>query len=56
MGFSSREYWSGLPFPSQGDLPEPGSKPTFLMFTALGGQFFIASTTWEAISLVGPDS
>ena len=24
MGFSSKEYWSGLPFPSQGDLPDPG--------------------------------
>ena len=27
MGFSSQEYWSGLPFPSPGDLPEPGIKP-----------------------------
>ena len=26
MGFSRREYWSGLPFPSQGDLPDPGIK------------------------------
>ena len=25
MGFSSQEYWSGLPFPSLGDLPDPGS-------------------------------
>ena len=24
MGFSGQEYWSGLPFPSLGDLPEPG--------------------------------
>ena len=24
MGFSRQEYWSGLPFPSQGDLPNPG--------------------------------
>ena len=24
MGFSSQEYWSGLPFPSPGDLPDPG--------------------------------
>ena len=24
MGFSRREYWSGLPFPSPGDLPDPG--------------------------------
>ena len=27
MGFSRQEYWSGLPFPSTGDLPEPGIKP-----------------------------
>ena len=28
MGFSRQEYWSGLPFPSPGDLPDPGIKPT----------------------------
>ena len=27
IGFSRQEYWSGLPFPSQGDLPDPGIKP-----------------------------
>ena len=27
MGFSRQEYWSGLPFPSSGDLPNPGIKP-----------------------------
>ena len=27
LGFSRQEYWSGLPFPSPGDLPEPGIKP-----------------------------
>ena len=27
MGFSRQEYWSGLPFPSPGDLPDPGMKP-----------------------------
>ena len=27
MGFSRREYWSGLPFPSPGDLPDPGTEP-----------------------------
>ena len=26
MGFSRQEYWNGLPFPSQGDLPNPGIK------------------------------
>ena len=29
MGFSRHEYWSGLPFPSPGDLPDPGIEPTF---------------------------
>ena len=28
MGFARQEYWSGLPFPPPGDLPEPGIKPT----------------------------
>ena len=27
MGFSRKEYWSGLPFPSPGDLPDPGVEP-----------------------------
>ena len=28
MGFSRQEYWSGLSFPSAGDLPHPGTEPT----------------------------
>ena len=32
MGFSRQEYWSGLPFPSPGDLPDPGIKPGSLSF------------------------
>ena len=27
MGFSRQEYWSGLPFPLVGDLPDPGTEP-----------------------------
>ena len=27
MGFSKQEYWSGVPFPSPGDLPDPGIEP-----------------------------
>ena len=30
MGFSRQEYWSGLPFPSPGDLPNPGIEPRSL--------------------------
>ena len=37
MGFSRQEYWSGLPFPSPGDLPGPGMKPAS---PALGLGFF----------------
>ena len=29
MGFSRQEYWSGLPFPSPGDLPDLGIEPEF---------------------------
>ena len=34
MGFSSQEYWSGLPFPSPGDLPDPGNEPMSLALQA----------------------
>ena len=37
MGCSRQENWSGLPFPSQGDLPDPGIKPTS---SAVAGGFF----------------
>ena len=37
MGFSRQEYWSGPPFPSPGDLPNPGIKP---VSPALAGKFF----------------
>ena len=39
MGFPSQEYWSGLPFPPPGDLPNPGIEPSFLMSPALAGGF-----------------
>ena len=34
MGFSRQEYWSGLPFPSLGDLPDPGIEPRSPAFQA----------------------
>ena len=34
MGFSRQEYWSGLPFPSPGDLPNPGIEPGSLALQA----------------------
>jgi len=35
MGFSRQEYWSGLPYPPPGDLPDPGIKPASPAFLAL---------------------
>ena len=34
MGFSRQEYWRGLPFPSPGDLPDPGIEPRSPMLKA----------------------
>ena len=34
MGFSRQEYWSGLPLPSPGDLPDPGTEPRSPAFQA----------------------
>ena len=40
MGFSRQEYWSGLPCPPPGDLPDPGIEPASLTSPALAGGFF----------------
>ena len=48
MEFSRQEYWSGLPCPPPGDLPDPGIKSTSLVSPGLAGRFFTTSTTWEA--------
>ena len=40
MGFSKQEYWSGLPFPSPVDLPDPGIKPMSPVSLALAGILF----------------
>ena len=40
MGFSRQEYWSGLPFPSPGDLPDPGMELASPASLALAGRFF----------------
>ena len=47
MGFPRQEYWSGLPFPSPGDLPDPGIKPTSLGPPALAGGFFTIEPAGE---------
>ena len=47
--FSRQECWSGFPFPSPGDLPEPRIEPGFLVSSILAGRFFTTSATWEAL-------
>ena len=51
MGFSKQEYWSGLPCPPPGDLPDPGIEPMSLMSSAVAGGFFTTSALWEAQNL-----
>ena len=43
--FSRLEYWRGLPFPSPGDLNDPGLEPASLRSTALAGRSFTINTT-----------
>ena len=49
LGFSRQEYWSGLPCPPPGDLPDSGIEPASLMSPALVGKFLSTCTTWEAL-------
>ena len=44
-GVFQQECWSGLPFPSPGDLPEPGIEPAPLMTPAVAGGFFTTRVT-----------
>ena len=53
VGSSRQEYWSGLPCPHPGNLPDPGIKPESLMSPALVGGFFTTSATWGALHLTG---
>ena len=41
MKFSRQEYWSGLPFPSPGDVPNPGIKAASVVFPALAGKWVL---------------
>ena len=52
MAFSKQEYWSGLPFPAPGDLPDPGIELMSLMSPALAGRFF----TTELLPACFPES
>ena len=50
MGFPRQEYWSGLPFPSPGDLPDPGIK---LASPALAGGFFTTEPFMSFYEIIG---
>ena len=49
MGFLRQEHWSALPFPSLGDLPDPGLEHASLVSPALAGRLFTTSATWETL-------
>ena len=49
VGFSRQEYWSGLPCPPPGNLPDPGIEPRSLTTPALAGEFFTTSATGENV-------
>ena len=48
MGFSRQEYWSGLPCPSPGDLPNPGIEPTSLTSPKLANGFFTTAKSLQS--------
>ena len=52
MGFPRQEYWSGLPFPSSGDLSDPGIESTS---PALAGGFFITVPPRKPASQILPN-
>ena len=51
-GILQQGYWSGLPVPTPGDLPELEIKSTSLEFPALGGRFFTTDATWLILFLI----
>ena len=53
MGFSKQGYWSGLPCPTPGNLPNSGTKPESLMSPASAGGFFITSATGKPPASAG---
>ena len=53
MGFSRQEYWGRLPFPTPGDLPNPGIEPVSLAFPALVGEFSTTVTPGKPERFMG---
>ena len=54
MGFSRQEYWSGLPFPPSGALPDPGMKLTSLAFPALADGLFTTEPRGKSPASIKP--
>ena len=52
MEFSRQEYWSGLSFPTSGDLPNPGIEPMSLVSPALAGGFFTTEPPGNQVTSV----
>ena len=52
MGFPRQKYWSSLPFPPPGDLPDPGIKPTSLKSPTLIGGFFMTVPQSSTVKMV----
>ena len=55
MGFSRQEYWSGFPFPSPEDLPDPGIEPESLASPALADRFFTTVPPGRPIGKIDAD-
>ena len=53
MKFSSQEYWSGLPFPSPGDLLDPETEPTSIMSPAMVVRFFTTAPLVKSLGVPG---
>ena len=49
VGFPRPEYWSGLAFPSPGDLLDPGIEPASLASSTLAGGFFTNVPLWKPL-------
>ena len=54
MGFSRREYWSGLPRAAPGDLPDPGTEAASPVSPAVAGGFFTTRPTWVLPANLAP--
>ena len=52
MGFPRQEYWNGFPFPSPGDLPDPGTEPMSPASPALAGRFFTTAPPGKVVRIL----